>query len=99
MNDAKRGMKTAFVEKAGNGGSVVSGTVEQIGELMKVTGCEGCEIIFNTEYAPNFTRCFNAFSKRARRIAEFAGVSVSKPVVYFIDGYCQYDKWVMKVTI
>ena len=89
--------QTAFVEKSdSNGTALFSGTVEEIGELMNLTGCEGCKIVFNTAHAPNFTRCFNAFVKRARRIAEFAGVSISGPEEYFIAGHRQHDKWVME---
>lgn len=90
--------QTAFIEEKGsNGCGVETGTVEQIGQLMAAQGCSGCQFIFSTQYAPNFKRCFNAYAKRARRIADVAGVTLSDPVEYFIDGYRQDDRWVMTV--
>jgi len=90
--------QTAFLEKAGcNAVGLVSGTVKEIGEVMKAAGCEGCEIVFSTMYAPNFKRCFNSFVKRAKRIAEVAGVSTTEPKEYYIQGYRQTEKWVITV--
>lgn len=91
--------QSAFIEKEGcNGIGVVSGTVQEIGEVMARYGCDGCKIVFDTSYAPNFKRCFNAYVKRAKRIAEVAGVTLTEPAEYFIDGYKQLDKWVMEVS-
>ena len=91
--------QTAFVEKDGcNGVGIISGSVQDIGEAMAQYGCQGCQVVFDTYAAPNFKRCFNAAVKRAGRIATVAGVSLSEPAEYFIDGHHQRDKWVMIAT-
>ena len=90
--------QTAFIEKEGcNGIGVISGTVDEIGSLMNRVGCTGCKVVFSTRYAPNFKRCFNAYVKRANRIAAAASVTLSEPTEYVIDGHHQSDKWVLEV--
>lgn len=91
--------QTAFVEKEGcNGIGVISGTPEEIGEVMGRLGCNGCQIVFDMSYSPNFKRTFNAYVKRAGRIASAAEATLSDPAEYFIDGFRQVDKWVMEVS-
>jgi len=91
--------QTAFIEQVGiNAVAVQSGSVEEIAALFRYHDSIGCQIVFDTYAAPNFKRCFNAAVKRARRIAEAAGVKLSEPVEYFIDGYRQADKFVLTVT-
>jgi hypothetical protein len=90
--------QTAFLETPGkNGVGVVSGTPEEIGALFANYGHSKCQIVFDTYAAPNFNRCFNAFTKRAGRIADAAGVTLTAPAEYFIDGHRQTDKFVMAV--
>ncbi len=88
----------AFIEKDGsNGIGIVSGTIQEIGNLLTRYPSQGCQIVFNTAHAPNFKRCFNSYVKRANRISDAAGVSLSAPVEYFIDGYRQADRFVLEV--
>ncbi len=90
--------QTAFIEKPGSSGvGIETGSVDQIGDLMRRKGCDGCKIIFSTQHAPNFKRCFNTYTKRAARIAAVAGRTLSTPSEYFIDGFHQTDKWVMEI--
>jgi hypothetical protein len=90
--------QTAFISRTGgNGVGVVSGSVEEIADLLVRYNSKGCQIVFDTYAAPNFNRCFNAYTKRAKAIAAAAGVSLSEPAEYFIDGYRQIDKFVMVV--
>ncbi len=88
----------AFLTREGSDGmGVVSGTVEQIGQLLGSLNNRGCVIVFDTYAAPNFKRCFNAAIKRANRIAAVAGVTLADPVEYVIDGHKQTDKYAMAV--
>jgi predicted deacylase len=90
--------QTAFLETPGkNGVNVVTGTPEAIGALFEKYEHGKCQIVFDTYAAPNFNRCFNAFTKRAERIADAAGVTLSPPAEYFIDGHRQVHKFVMTV--
>lgn len=90
--------QTAFLETPGkNGVAVVTGTPEEIAQLFAKNDFQACQIVFDTYAAPNFQRCFNAFVKRARRIAGAAGVQVSEPAEYWIDGFRQTDKFVLTV--
>ena len=90
--------QTALIEKEGcNGIGVVSGTVDEIGALMSRKGCNGCKVVFSTQHAPNLKRCFNSYVKRALRISAVAGVTLSDPTEYSINGFPQSDKWVMEV--
>lgn len=90
--------QTAFIEsERRNGVAVVSGTVSEIASVLSSHVSTGCKIVFNTRHAPNFKRCFNAYVKRATRIATEAEVVLSEPAEYFIDGYRQLDMFVMEV--
>jgi hypothetical protein len=90
--------QTAFISKPGsNGVVVISGTVETIAALFAQYDAAGCEIVFDTYAAPNFKRCFNAYLKRAKAIASAAGIQITEPAEYFIDGHRQADKFVMTV--
>lgn len=80
--------QTIFLVKDGTEATwVQSGTVEEIGSLLAQHTSKGCEIHFTTRHAPNFKRCFNAHVKRAKRIADAAGVQLSDPQPRFVQGY------------
>lgn len=85
-----------FLER-GSGVGIVGGSPEEVGQMLAQYPNKGCQIIFDTRYAPNFQKCFNAKVKRANRIAAAAGVNISEPAAYYVDGYRQEDKFVMVV--
>lgn len=91
--------QTAFIGRENcNGVGVVSGSVSEIADVLTKYENKGCKIVFDTKYAPNFSRCFNAYVKRAMRIAAEAGLTLSEPSEYFIDGFRQTDKFFMEVV-
>lgn len=86
-----------FLER-GNGVAVVGGSPEEVGQILAKYPNKGCQIIFDMAYCEKtYQRSWNAKVKRANRIAAAAGVKLSEPKEYFIDGYRQTDKFVMVV--